>query len=37
MLINISTSKDNQAIKSGQLIEYNTKNIFLEKLCTKCG
>ena len=30
-------SKDNQAIKFGQLIEYNMRNIFLEKSYTKCG
>ena len=34
---NISRSKGNQIVKFGQLIEYNTKNIFLEKSCTKCG
>ena len=34
---NISKSKDNQAIEFGQLIEYNIRNIFLEKLKTKCG
>ena len=28
---NISRSKDNQAMKFGQLIEYNMRNIFLEK------
>ena len=33
----ISISKNNQTMKFGQLIEYNTKNIFLEKLFTKCG
>ena len=37
MLTNISRSKDNQAMKSGQLIEYNFRNIFLEKSYTKCG
>ena len=31
ILPNISTSKDNQAMKFGQLIEYNMRNIFLEK------
>ena len=30
-------SKDNQAMKFGQLIEYNKKNIFLEKSNIKCG
>ena len=34
---NISRSKGNQTIKFGQLIEYNMKNIFLEKSYTKCG
>ena len=24
-------------MKFGQLIGYNVRNIFLEKLCTKCG
>ena len=24
-------------MKFGQLIEYKTRNIFLEKSCTKCG
>ena len=37
MFTNISRSKDNQAMKFGQLIEYNMRNIFLEKLYTKCG
>ena len=27
----------NQVIKFGQLIEYNMRNIFLEKSCTSCG
>ena len=31
MLPNISRSKGNQAIKFGQLIEYNKRNIFLQK------
>ena len=31
-LTNISRSKGNQAMKFGQLIEYNTRNIFNEKL-----
>ena len=34
---NISRSKGNQALTSGQLIEYSMRNIFLEKLYTKCG
>ena len=37
ILINISRSKGNQAIKLGQLIEYNMTNTFLEKSYTKCG
>ena len=31
ILTNISRSKGNQTIKFGQLIEYNMKNIFLQK------
>ena len=34
-LPNISRSKDNRAMKFGQVIKYNTRNIFLEKLYTK--
>ena len=34
ILPNISLSKGNQAMKFGQLIEYN-RNIFLQKLCRK--
>ena len=37
ILSNICRSKGNQKMKLGQLIEYNMKNIFLEKSCTKCG
>ena len=33
---NISRTKGNQTMKFGQLIEYNMKNIFLEKSYTKC-
>ena len=33
-LPNISKSKGNQTMKFGQLIEYNKRNIFLEKSCT---
>ena len=33
-LPNISKSKSNQTMKFGQLIEYNKRNIFLEKSCT---
>ena len=35
ILPNISQSKGNQRIKFGQLIEYNKRNIFLQKLCGK--
>ena len=31
ILPNISSSKGNQTMKFGQLIEYNMRNIFLEK------
>ena len=34
---NISGSKGNQAVKFGQLIEYNMRNVSVEKLYTKCG
>ena len=34
-LPNISQSKGNQTIKFRQLIEYNKRNIFLQKLCGK--
>ena len=37
VLPNIVRNKDNQAVKFGQLREYNMKNIFLEKPYTKCG
>ena len=37
MLPNISRSKGNQIVKFGQLIEYNMRDIFLEKLYTKYG
>ena len=33
----MSRSKGNQTMKFGQLIEYNIRNIFLEKSYTKCG
>ena len=32
---NVSRSKSNKTMKFGQLIEYNMRNIFLEKLYTK--
>ena len=34
ILLNISRRKENQAMKLGQLIEYNLRNIFLEKSYT---
>ena len=34
---NIYGSKGDQTTKFGQLIEYNTRNIFLEKSHRKCG
>ena len=37
ILSNISRSKVKQKKNIGQLIEYNLRNIFLEKLSTKCG
>ena len=35
ILPNISKSKGNQTMKFGQLMEYNMRNIFLEKSYTK--
>ena len=35
ILLNISESKGNQTMKFGKLIEYNKRNIFLQKLCRK--
>ena len=35
ILLNIPRSEDNQAMKYGQLIEDNTRNLFLEKLYRK--
>ena len=35
ILPDISRSKGNQAVKFGQLIEYNVRNIFLQKSCMK--
>ena len=35
ILPNISQSKGNQAMKFGQLIEYNKRNFFPQKLCGK--
>ena len=37
ILPNILRSKGNQTMKFGQLIECNMRNIFFEKLFTKCG
>ena len=37
ILSNISRSEDNQRMKFGQLIEYNMRNVFLQKSYTKCG
>ena len=35
ILPNISQSKVNQTMKFGQVIEYNMRNIFLQKICRK--
>ena len=35
ILPNISQSKGDQTMKFGPLIEYNKRNIFLQKLCEK--
>ena len=37
IIIDIIRSKENQAIKFGQFIEHNLRNIFLEKSYKKCG
>ena len=37
ILPNISRTKGIQARRFGQLIEYNTRNIFIEKSYTKCA
>ena len=37
ILPNISRSKSNQTMMFGQLLEYNMRNAFLEKSCTKYG
>ena len=37
ILPDISKSKDNQTMKFGQLIEYNVRNIVLEKSCSNQG
>ena len=33
----MSRSKGNQTMKFGQLLEYNMRNIFVEKSYTKCS
>ena len=35
ILLKISCNKDNQAMKSDELIEYNKRNIFHQKSCRK--
>ena len=37
ILPNIAQSKDNQTMIFDQLIGYNKRNIFLQKLCGKWG
>ena len=37
VLLNVSRGKGNQTMKFGELIEYNMRNIFIEKSYTKCG
>ena len=37
ILSNTSRGKCNQTMKFGQLIDYNIRNVFLEKSHTKCG
>ena len=37
ILPNISRTKGNQAMKFGQLIEYNMRNIFIGRSYTKCA
>ena len=37
ILLNISKNKDNKTMKFSQLIEYNMRNIILEKSYTKCS
>ena len=37
ILTNLSGSKGNLAMTFGQLIEHNTRDIFLKKSCTKCS
>ena len=35
ILFNISESRGNQTMKFGQLIKYNKRNIFFQKLCRR--
>ena len=35
ILTNILLIKGNQTMKFGQLLEYNKRNIFIQKLCEK--
>ena len=37
ILPNLLRSRGNQKMKFSHLIEYNMRNIFLKKLCKKCG
>ena len=37
ILLNISRSKNNQTMKLGKIIEYNKRNVFIQKLCGKWG
>ena len=37
ILPNISRGKGNQTMKFGQLLQYNMRNIFVEKSYTTCG
>ena len=37
ILPDISKSRRSQIMKFGQLMEYNMRNILLEKSCKKCG
>ena len=37
ILPKLSRTKVNETMKLGQSIEYNMRNIFLEKLYAKCG
>ena len=37
ILPDFSRNNSNETIKYGQLIEYNTRTVCFEKLCTKCS